>query len=237
MTSGLHTLVGAYALDALTIEEHAQFQQHLATCAACRAELVELQATAARLSDLAWEQPPAQMRERLMGAVQQTPQDRPWPMVVQRGPWRRWAPGALAVAAALSVILSLGAFLVERNRVSEMEQQQSAVAAVLSAPDVRERRARLDDGGSVRILMAPSLDQAVVAMQDLPPLDESRSYQLWRIHPGGPESEAVMPADASDPAIELVSDLGDTESIAVTVEPAGGSPLPTTEPIVNIELT
>ncbi len=237
MTSDLHTLVGAYALNALTPVEHEQFKQHLATCGACRTEFAELQATAARLSDVAWQSPPPEMKARLLDAIASTSQDRPPLAAPMRSSWSRMVPVLLAAAAVLALVGSIGAFVVERGRLVDVERQQSAVAAVLSAPDVKQRTARLDNGGSVRVLVSPSLDQAVVAMHDLPPLDADHTYQMWRIHRGGPESEAVFSGDnAAGSITRLVNGLGDTDAIAVTVEPAGGSLAPTTKPIVNIAL-
>ena len=40
--SDLHKLTGAYAVDALDDIERARFEQHLAACEDCRAEVVEL---------------------------------------------------------------------------------------------------------------------------------------------------------------------------------------------------
>lgn len=238
MNASLHTLVGAYALNALSADEHDEFEQHLATCSPCRAELAELQATTARLSDASWQTPPPEMKARLLDAIASTPQDRPLIVTPTGSRWRRMGPALLATAAALALVVSLGAFFVERGRVADLERHQAAVASVLSAPDVEEQAARLDNGGTVRVLFSPSLDQAVVAMHDLPPLDAAHSYQMWRIHRGGPDSEAVMSGeDAAGSVTRLLSGVDDKDAIAVTVEPAGGSAAPTTEPIVNIALT
>ena len=238
MTADLHTLGGAYALDALTPDEHELFKQHLATCASCRAELVELQATAARLTDVTWSAPPASLKRRLMDAVSRSSQERPVNVRLARGPWQRRAPMLLAAAAVLVVIASLGTSLVERNRISDLETQQSALAEVLTADDKTMLVRRLDDGGSVTMFVSASLDQAVMAMDELPPLDDKHSYQIWRIQRGGPVSEVVISRDQSTGAVtRLVDDVGDTEALAITVEPAGGSPQPTTEPIVTIAIT
>ena len=238
MSPDLHTLVGAYALDALTPEEEEEFEQHLATCANCRAELAELQATAARLSDTTWQAPPAEMKTRLMDAVTNTAQERPRVATLAGRPQRRWPAALLAAAAVLAVLLSVGAYVVERNRLIDVRKEQTAIAAVLAAPDVEERIARLDNGATVRMLMSPSLDKAVVAMNDLPALADDQSYQMWRIEGGGPDSEAVMSSDESTGSVtHLIDDLDDTQAIAVTVEPAGGSPRPTTPPVVTLELT
>lgn len=252
MTADLHTLVGAYALNALTPDEHEQFNQHLATCAACRAELAELQATAARLSDATWQSPPPGMKARLLDAIARTPQDRPLIPATERSRWSRTASASLVAAAVLAVVVSLGAFFVERGRVGDLERQQTAleqqqtveeqqqteIAAILAAPDTQAHAARLDNGGSVRVLVSPALDQAVVVMDDLPTLDAEHSYQLWRVHRRGPDSETVLSGAESTGAVtRLVSDLGDAQALSLTVEPAGGSAAPTTAPIVNIALT
>ncbi|EOD68417.1 zf-HC2 domain-containing protein, partial [Amycolatopsis vancoresmycina] len=58
MTAELHTLTGAYALDAVSDVERAEFERHLGACAACRQEVAELRATGARLGVAASADPP-----------------------------------------------------------------------------------------------------------------------------------------------------------------------------------
>lgn len=53
MTQPSHTDVGAYSLGLLEAADRAAFEQHLADCDACRAELDEMSALAAALTDLA----------------------------------------------------------------------------------------------------------------------------------------------------------------------------------------
>ncbi len=52
MSPDLHHLSGAYAVDALDDGERGPFEQHLAGCADCRAEVAELSATAHSLGAL-----------------------------------------------------------------------------------------------------------------------------------------------------------------------------------------
>lgn len=49
MTPDIHTLVGPYALDALEPAERQQFEQHLAVCDVCWAEVLTAVDTAQRL--------------------------------------------------------------------------------------------------------------------------------------------------------------------------------------------
>ena len=47
MNDDIHSLVGAYAVDAVDDAERARFEDHLATCAECRAEVDSLRGAAA----------------------------------------------------------------------------------------------------------------------------------------------------------------------------------------------
>jgi anti-sigma factor RsiW len=58
MSPDLHHLSGAYAVDALDDAERTSFEQHLAVCADCRAEVAELSATSHSLASLAEATPP-----------------------------------------------------------------------------------------------------------------------------------------------------------------------------------
>ncbi|HEY1175361.1 MAG TPA: zf-HC2 domain-containing protein, partial [Phytomonospora sp.] len=51
MSDDVHTLVGAYALDALDDLDRARVERHLGRCPSCAGEAAELTATAARLAD------------------------------------------------------------------------------------------------------------------------------------------------------------------------------------------
>ena len=69
MTDDLHDLIGAYAMDALSPDEAAEFEFHLETCETCRAELVELSESLAGLAELHEVAPPATLRDAVLGAV------------------------------------------------------------------------------------------------------------------------------------------------------------------------
>jgi anti-sigma-K factor RskA len=68
-TADLHTLTGAYAVDALVPEEARQFEGHLAECAACAEEVRELRETAAVLGLAVAEAPPASLKTRVLAAI------------------------------------------------------------------------------------------------------------------------------------------------------------------------
>lgn len=239
MSENVHTLVGAYALDAVTPEERDDFEQHLHTCATCREELGGLQATAARLSVAVATPASPELRVRVMEAVARTPQERPKVATVLPGPWRRWAPGLAAAAAVVAVAGSVGAYVVERGRTADAEDQQAALAQVLAAPDADVQELTLGDG-QLRVIASAELGQAVVTSADMPPAGEDKDYEVWSVGDDGAVSVGLMEPDPDGEArAQLVDDLDDASALAITVEPEGGSPSgqPSSDPIVNIDLT
>ncbi len=66
MNHDIHSLSGAYAVDAVDDVERAQFEGHLASCAKCRQEEAGLQATAVQLSLLLSATPPVRLREQVL---------------------------------------------------------------------------------------------------------------------------------------------------------------------------
>ena len=238
MSDNVHTLVGAYSLDAVTYDERDVFEQHLHTCAPCREELMGLQATAARLGVAVAAPPSAELRARVLEAAARTPQERPRVATVLPGPWRRWAPALAAAAAVLAVVGSLGAYVVERSRAQDAQDQQAAIAEVLAAPDANLQALTLD-GARLRVISSPTLGQAVVTSADMPPAEEGKDYELWAVDAEGEESVGLMEPDPDgDPQTQLIDDLDGATALAITVEQEGGSPsnAPTSEPIVTVDL-
>ncbi|MGB2936279.1 MAG: zf-HC2 domain-containing protein, partial [Nostocoides sp.] len=67
--SGMHELLGAYALDSVDVDERAAFEAHLATCSACAQELDELRAMLADLAESTAVAPPPALRARVLQGV------------------------------------------------------------------------------------------------------------------------------------------------------------------------
>ena len=65
----MHELLGAYALDAVDVDERAAFEAHLATCSACAQELDELRAMLADLAESTAVAPPPALRARVLQGV------------------------------------------------------------------------------------------------------------------------------------------------------------------------
>lgn len=254
----LHDLAGAYALDALPPDEVATFEAHLAACPTCTDEVASLHAVAGSLADLSTATPPDDLRTSVLDAVtgidqvdpatpvsilpdQERSRERSRPStttdsragVVALSDHRRLrttARVATGVAAALALVAgALGLWannLQEQLRDRDLAADQ--VAAVLSAPD-----AQLTEVDGSSLVRSPSRERAVFTAGSLPPVGEGRVLQLWVIDDQGPVSAGLV----QDPSTPTLLDIPVPEGavVGVTIEPAGGSDQPTSDPVVAFQ--
>ncbi|SDD60443.1 anti-sigma factor [Glycomyces harbinensis] len=246
MSTDEHTMIGAWALDAVDADERARVERHLAACASCAQEAAELRETVARLADVTITEPPPRLRDSVLAEVRRTRQEAPVahePEPRRRGRAHRsrarhqsrlrlaLGAAALAVVAAFAGIFGTWAVMQQPGGESRGDQ----IAAVLEAADAEVSYQEPDGGGRVTVIASEALDQAVVVVSDLAAPGDDRSYQVWKVNEAGQVSAGVMDAgDAS--ATMLVEGLGDTRVVGVTNEPAGGSDEPTLPMVADVAL-
>src|SRR3712207_4277859 len=78
--------------------------------------------------------------------------------------------------------------------------------------------------------------RAVLMAEDMPPLPEEKTFQIWVIEDEVPRPSGVFEVREDEVAIVVENRVEGADAIAVTVEPEGGSPLPTTEPMLRARL-
>ncbi|MDQ0911852.1 anti-sigma-K factor RskA [Streptomyces canus] len=259
----LHSLAAPYALDALEPAERARFERHLKDCDSCAAEVRALSEDAVRLAWSAAAPPPIAMRDRVLSAVRTIPQEpavRPEPARARPEPVRArksqlpphvwgaqppprqrqrrplFVPFATATAAAALVVASL--FAVQANRTQDeldaQKAQASEIAHVLQAADARATRGQDAQGRTIGVIASASEGRAVVTLSGYSPPPSGRVRQLWLMRPNEqPRSLGLFATDT--PLVATGLDKSAT-SLAVTVEPDGGSPQPTTQPVVQLAL-
>ncbi|WP_344976857.1 anti-sigma factor [Salinactinospora qingdaonensis] len=236
----LHTLAGAYALNALRDEELRRFEQHLLHCDACVQEVRGMTETTALLGSAAARTPPPEMRAAVLDEVARTRQlapAPPQPFVVTRSRW--WQRGLVVVlAACLAALIALGAVVVDQRReISELRSEEQQIAAVMSAPDAEYVSAEPSEGVSVTAVASESMGSLVFTGQGLSQLDD-QDYQVWLAAPDGSVRSAGLLTVGADGAVEplLAEQLADAQTLAVTIEPAGGSPQPTSDPMMSMSI-
>ncbi|MET0771941.1 MAG: anti-sigma factor [Candidatus Limnocylindrales bacterium] len=236
-------------LDVLTPDEAAPVHAHLAGCERPHPD-IDRAAEAAGVLALSAEpvRPPAELRGRLMDAVVSTPQvpDRlpvvdavtPAPIVV---PFERPAPAArpsrwvwIGLAAAAVIALLLGGWnLTLQRQVSDADQQLALVRqAVAAASDPTSTVAQLAGTdaapGASGMVVIPATGTGYVMVQGLPALPDDQVYQAWYLAGGTPTSAGLMdPSGSGVTVMAGLEPIPGTDTIALTVEPAGGVPQPT----------
>ncbi|MER7273658.1 anti-sigma factor [Dactylosporangium sp. NPDC000244] len=213
----IHSLVGAYALDAVDDLERVAFERHLRNCPTCAAEVAELRETAARLAEPVAEAPPPRLRDSVLARVAHTPQERPKQPAGRRAePGRRWAWVASVAAAVLFAGgVGTGTWAITRQH---FINQTSQVDAVLAAADARAVTQDVE-GGRITMIISPSHDAAVALLSDLKP--PKGSYQLWMI------DATARPVGLTESGSGRFYIRGLAPTFGLSKEPKGGSKTPT----------
>jgi anti-sigma-K factor RskA len=222
ITAHVDGLLAALALGCLEPRERARVSRHLETCPACRSRLAgyeELVATLGLAAPRA--EPPRTLRRRILrkaggGAALGRP--------VPRLAW--------TLAAAALLALSLGFNLVLGQRVSRLE----AVSAVLPGQVAVLAATEAAVGARGLLLFDSGENEATLVVEDLPPLEGDRQYQLWLIREGQRTSGGIFSVTPQGYGCLLILSplpLNSYQALGITVEPAGGSPGPTGQRVLG----
>ncbi|MDF8264342.1 anti-sigma factor [Luteipulveratus flavus] len=233
----IHELAGAYALGAVDDIERASFERHLKTCAACQEEvasyddaLVALASTARPVA------PPPALKSRIMDALpEQAPAPAPAGARPAHRPERRTFASRTRLLVAAAVVALLAGVGVG---IAQPWQQPTSVASlspaerVRLAPDAKEYQGRVGDG-FVLVTASAAERAATITTDRLPPVGSDRTYQAWFLDASGtPRSAGLLRDDGP----QLLTGVPGP-SLALSVEPSGGSKAPTTKPVVLVALT
>lgn len=244
-TGDLHALTGAYALGALSEDEAGAFESHLAVCEVCAQEVRELTATAARLGLAASAIPPPGLKQEVIARISTIRQLPPkvageeTPAVPVMGRLRRVR--RLVLAACLCAVAGLGGVTIwqhdqaqdARQRAEQATQRTQQLAEILTAPDARTASARFGDGATGTVVVSAGQDKASFFATGLPDPPSGRTYQLWFSDDGSMRPAGLMRHDG---ALVMTGNVGDAKGMGVTLEPAGGSQQPTTQPLLLMAL-
>ncbi len=144
----------------------------------------------------------------------------------------RWVWVGLAAAAAIALLLG-GWNLSLQRQVSDADQQLALVRqAVAAASDPSSTLAPLAGTdaapGASGMVVIPATGTGYVMAQGLPALEGGQVYQAWYLVGGAPTSAGLMgPSPSGVSVLAGLEPIPGTDTIALTVEPAGGVPQPT----------
>ncbi|HZO37033.1 MAG TPA: anti-sigma factor [Solirubrobacteraceae bacterium] len=225
--------VAPFVLGALEHDAIDPFVEHLGTCASCRAEYDELQATATMLP-LAVEQrdPPPEMKQRLMAVVRSEaellraagpdadrvtvkPEGRRWWARLTERPLATALSGAGAAAAVVLVVVALA---------GGGSDTRTIQAQVL----IPKANAQVEVNGGSGTLVASGM----------PSPSGGHVYAIWTQRANEkPRFAGTLGATPSKGSARATLNLDGVRQVMVSVEPADVGSAPTTEPVVTAQLT
>jgi anti-sigma-K factor RskA len=252
----MRDLAPAYALGALSPEETRAFEAALAGSPLLQREVAEYRELGALLAVQVEQSPPEGIKARLLDRVRA---EKTLPLLPE--PTEEASPARIATRRSLAPMLALG-FAAAALLAVGLGLQVGALKGTLRARDsaLAEREARLaerettlnallEPGVQLTTLtatgQAPPVVQvywdrirhtAILHALRLPPAPSGRTYQLWLLpKQGKPIPSRLFNTEAA--GRQLVTNIpvpGDQNvaGFALTIEPEGGSPQPTSTPIV-----
>jgi hypothetical protein len=136
----------------------------------------------------------------------------------------------------LVAAIALGGWAISsRNDAHEATAQTQELTQLLSSPDVKTASGSFATAGSGTVIVSASQGRALLVAGGLPALPSGKVYEAWTL------TKAPVPAGTFTPSgsqtlVSLPSRAVTSSGVAITVEPDGGSPHPTTKPIFAVNL-
>jgi anti-sigma-K factor RskA len=227
----------AYVLDALSEEERREFEEYLAAHPERQAEIDELNAVASLLALSPEEHEPSPaLRRSLMSAVEAEAEPA---LAAGRRERRRsslerlrdfFSPRNLALAAAAALLIGLLSWNVLLR--SEIRGSQSDVGELRT---VELQGSALPEEASAEIVRLEN-ERAFLVAEDLPPVGEGETLQIWVIDDDGPMPSGLFEPREGVVTVPVTRSLEGAEVVAVTIEPEGGSPRPTRKPMMAAKI-
>jgi len=246
-----HTLVGAYAMDALDGPARTRFERHLARCPECTQEIAGLQEATTRLAAAAAARPPAALKQRILaetGRMRQLPPIAPGaaaarhaggrPAGAGRLRPRAWVPRLALTLAGAAAVASTAVWVTANLAPPQARAPRGpSIAAVLTAPDATIIDARVKTGGTAAVVMSHRERMLVFTAAKLRPLRASQCYELWLMGPrqDRPAGLLPMPKHGMTGPV-LASGLHSGDRLGLSVEPVSGSRHPTSTMILVLAL-
>jgi anti-sigma-K factor RskA len=151
-------LLGPYLLRQLTTEEEHELERHLEGCPSCRDELERIRQTHVLLGELAANEPPPELKSRMLAHVRGEASAR------SRGRWKLWVPAAAALLVA--GILGIGLFAAITGDSSSGVPLTATALAPGASGELRGEKV----GENLRVELE---------VEGLPELRKHEYYEMW----------------------------------------------------------
>lgn len=222
--------IAAYLLGSLEPAEATDLERHLEGCVECRTEIDWLRPAIQVLPESVErvDAPPA-LRARLMSEVQADAKNAGagdgqgsfLSRVFGAGPGRSWSLRPVAGLAVAALVVALVAGYAIR---SDRSGGGDSTVVAGKAPNVTARVVSNGDSGTLHL----------ANVREIP---SDKVLQAW-VQRGDKvvSAHSLFVPDSKGMATATIPDMHGVEVVMVTAEPRGGSPQPTSEPIVSVAM-
>lgn len=222
---------GSYALGIAMDPERGEISEHLSRrCPQCTAGVKDAMAAVTSLSSaVKMAEPPARLRRRIVSMV--TPENAAPEKKAWLPAWLPWS-----VAGALAIVL-VSIVLPSRLHPPVRQTRLEEALGILNDPLAKDVTFGVPAARG-RVFVSPSKGVVLIAAQ-LPALDAGKTFELWVIPAtgGNPIPSGLFRGNDDSSAIFVRPGPADRiAAVAVSVEPEGGSPQPTTTPFIVTKL-
>jgi anti-sigma-K factor RskA len=230
-------LIPAYAMGAVDEDERPAVVMHLESCAECRALAAEYRSLG---EDLLFAAPlapaPAGLGENLRNRLNAQS------VRSSRGRWfafLRKPVFALGLAAFALLVLTN---VYWAGRVGKLERQADALAALAQAPGIALAPANAGGNSYTSgtadgvVYVQPGSKVALLCVYAMTPLAQDKTYQAWLVKDGQRTSAGTFNVNRDGYGVLLINaeqPVSEYQQLGITVEPAGGSPAPTSPRVIG----
>jgi anti-sigma-K factor RskA len=234
-------LKGAFVLGALPEGERRELEEYLAAHPERQAEIDELGAVAGLLAFSPHEQEPSpELRRRVMEVVKAEAAPR---SARRRSVFTRFGEylGARSLALGAAALLVIGLLLwnvLLHNQVNNLQGQVKDAQTQQQVQQGRtiELQGSWADQGVHAELTSIDKNQVILMVKNMPSVPDDRTCQVWVIHGDTPEPSGLFRPQGNMTATPITHSIKKANAVAVTVEPAGGSKKPTSNPVLITKL-
>lgn len=231
----------AYVLGALPEEERRSFEDYLAAHPERQAEIDDLVAVAGLLAFSPHEQEPSpELRSRVMEVVHAEAEPR---RVRRRSVFARIGDylgvRSLALGAATLLVIGLLSWnVLLQGQVQDLQGQVEEAQdqrQVQQSQTIELEGSWADQGANAEVASIRK-NRVILVAKNMPSVPEDQTCQIWVIRGDVPKPSGLFQPDGNMTAAPITNSITKADVIAVTVEPAGGSNKPTSDPVLSAEL-
>jgi anti-sigma-K factor RskA len=238
----------SYVLNAVSDEERRELEEYLALHPERQTELDDLYAVVGLLALSPDEHDPAPgVRKNLMAVVEaEARRNRSIPATpAGESLWDRisgyFRRRNLAFGAAAMLVLGLLSWnMLLQSEVQDLQSRVAENQNAVQQPAQQPTMVRLQGSGGMQDVRAELVrlegGRTVLVADGLPPVEEDETYQIWVISGEEPRPSGLFRPGEEMVTVPVEGTLRGADAVAITVEPEGGSPAPTTDPMLSAKI-